>query len=78
MPPEDKDPVLPDAPTRESVPCFGTVGLRYHHAKKPGPSLEERPTVSNCCSFLRCAMSGAVLPQSERTTHLVAIQTGYI
>ena len=28
VPPEEKDPVLPHAPTRQSVACFGAVGLR--------------------------------------------------
>lgn len=38
VPPEDRDPVLPHAPTRQSVACFGAVGLRtgkFAHALSP-------------------------------------------
>ena len=38
IPPEDKDPVLRHAPTRESVACFGAVALRtgkFAHSFSP-------------------------------------------
>ena len=65
MPPEDRDPVVTHAPTRESIACFGAVSLRT------GKFVHTLSPVFNAETFLDFLR--ALLRRRSRNTAMVVV-----